>query len=169
MVVTPGSRERAFQSFFIHDDADDFRAARDWSGREARNICITSSLSAICLTCFGETKLTASMCLKPARTSSFKIFRFVGSRNNFAEPLPRVARTFDRILRIRASALLFLHARTTANTDTSCKCERNHCSPGCNCIQRIGNRSVENHRICRLTNLLVLSDERIADQPTASG
>src|SRR5438093_9597232 len=35
-------------------------------------LAITSSLSAICFTCFGETKLTASMCLNPARTSSFR-------------------------------------------------------------------------------------------------
>src|SRR5581483_5566931 len=33
---------------------------------------ITSSLSAICFTCFGETKLTASMCRKPASTSCVK-------------------------------------------------------------------------------------------------
>src|SRR5712692_407388 len=41
-------------------------------GREALYFAITSSLSAICFTCFGETKLTASMCLNPASTSSFK-------------------------------------------------------------------------------------------------
>src|SRR6266699_1723158 len=41
-------------------------------GREALSSFITSSLSAICFTCFGETKLTASMCRKPASTSSFK-------------------------------------------------------------------------------------------------
>src|SRR5713101_1001743 len=35
-------------------------------------LAMTSSLSAICFTCFGETKLTASMCLNPARTSSFR-------------------------------------------------------------------------------------------------
>src|SRR4029077_16461202 len=42
------------------------------SGREALYLLITSSLSAICFTCFGETKLTASMCLNPASTTSFK-------------------------------------------------------------------------------------------------
>src|SRR5260370_789570 len=41
-------------------------------GREALSFAITSSLSAICFTCFGETKLTASMCLNPARTNSFR-------------------------------------------------------------------------------------------------
>src|SRR5579859_3099346 len=41
-------------------------------GREALNFAITSSLSAICFTCFGDTKLTASMCRNPASTSSFK-------------------------------------------------------------------------------------------------
>src|SRR5713226_8189560 len=41
-------------------------------GREALSFVITFSLSAICFTCFGETKLTASICLNPARTSSFK-------------------------------------------------------------------------------------------------
>src|SRR5580700_11268804 len=38
--------------------------------REALSLVITSSLSAICFTCLGETKLTASICLNPARTSS---------------------------------------------------------------------------------------------------
>src|SRR6266851_6501740 len=42
------------------------------AGREAFSFAITSSLSAICFTCLGETKLTASICLNPARTSSFK-------------------------------------------------------------------------------------------------
>src|SRR5882724_8404674 len=42
------------------------------AGREALNLAITSSLSAICFTYFGETKLTASMCPNPASTSSFK-------------------------------------------------------------------------------------------------
>src|SRR5260370_42619906 len=42
------------------------------AGREVFSFAITSSLSAICFTCFSETKLTASMCLKPASTSSFK-------------------------------------------------------------------------------------------------
>src|ERR1700736_1875145 len=37
----------------------------------------TSSLSAICFTCFGETKLTASMCLNPATTNSFRYSAFV--------------------------------------------------------------------------------------------
>src|SRR6266403_898483 len=40
--------------------------------REALSLAITSSLSAICLTCFGETKLTASMCLNPESTNSFR-------------------------------------------------------------------------------------------------
>src|SRR4029077_1845680 len=40
--------------------------------RKLFSIAITSSLSAICFTCFGDTKLTASMCLNPASTSSFK-------------------------------------------------------------------------------------------------
>src|SRR6266852_3079498 len=41
-------------------------------GREAFSFVIIFSLSAICFTCFGETKLTASMCLNPACTNSFK-------------------------------------------------------------------------------------------------
>src|SRR6266436_8737045 len=41
-------------------------------GREAFSFAITSSLSAICFTCLGETKLTPSMCLNPASTSSLK-------------------------------------------------------------------------------------------------
>src|SRR5882724_5132276 len=45
-------------------------------GREALSLAITSSESAICLTCFGETKLTASMWRKPATTSSFKYSAF---------------------------------------------------------------------------------------------
>src|SRR2546428_8858120 len=40
------------------------------AGREALSSFITSSLSAICFTCFGETKLTASMCRKPAHRCS---------------------------------------------------------------------------------------------------
>src|SRR5436309_15672911 len=42
------------------------------AGREALSLAMTSSESAICFTCFGETKLTASMWRKPASTSSFR-------------------------------------------------------------------------------------------------
>src|SRR5258707_6202570 len=42
------------------------------SGRESFSFAMTSSLSAICLTCLGETKLTASICLNPASTNSFR-------------------------------------------------------------------------------------------------
>src|SRR6267378_5519055 len=42
------------------------------AGRKAFSFAITSSLSAICFTYFGETKLTASMCLNPAAISSFR-------------------------------------------------------------------------------------------------
>src|ERR1700730_18531818 len=47
------------------------------SGREALTFAITSSLSAICFTCFGETKLTASICLNPASNNSFRYSAFV--------------------------------------------------------------------------------------------
>src|ERR1700736_3843195 len=46
-------------------------------GREALSLAITSSLSAICFTCFGETKLTASICLNPASNNSFRYSAFV--------------------------------------------------------------------------------------------
>src|SRR5437879_8629229 len=42
------------------------------SRRGAFSFAITSSLSAICFTCFGETKLIASTCLNPASTSSLR-------------------------------------------------------------------------------------------------
>src|ERR1700676_5268324 len=47
------------------------------AGNDELNFSITSSLSAICFTCFGETKLTASMCLNPATTNSFRYSAFV--------------------------------------------------------------------------------------------
>ena len=72
MVVTPGVAERALESFFVHDDADNFGRRRRRREGKPLNLAITSSLSAICLTCFGETKLTASMCLKPRPAAAFK-------------------------------------------------------------------------------------------------
>src|SRR5215469_389997 len=71
MVVTPGvasarSNPLSFTTIPMISGGSEFE------GREAHNFAITSSLSAICLTCFGDTKLTASMCLNPARTSSFR-------------------------------------------------------------------------------------------------
>src|SRR5712664_3684825 len=71
MVVTPGVA-RARSNPFSFTTIPMISAGSVFGGREALNFAMTSSLSAICLTCFGETKLTASMCLKPASTSSFK-------------------------------------------------------------------------------------------------
>src|SRR5258706_11828350 len=71
MVVTPGvasARSNPFSFTTMPMISGDSTPA----GREALKSDITSSLSAICFTCFGETKLTASMCLNPASTSSFK-------------------------------------------------------------------------------------------------
>jgi hypothetical protein len=60
---------------------------------------MTSSLSAICLTCLGETKLTASICLKPARSELAQVFCFVIGRNYFLQSLPRITRAFDELYR----------------------------------------------------------------------
>src|SRR5260370_12720502 len=46
----------------------------------------SSSLSAICFTCLGETKLTASMCLNPASTNSFRYSAFVSVGMKSASP-----------------------------------------------------------------------------------
>jgi len=54
----PGSGEGAFHPLFVYEDADDFGGSTP-AGRPAKNPRITSSLSAIWRTCFGETKLTA--------------------------------------------------------------------------------------------------------------
>src|SRR6516164_5750988 len=71
MVVTPGVA-KARASPFSLTTIPMISGGSESEGREPLNCAITSSLSAICLTCFGETKLTASICLNPARTSSFK-------------------------------------------------------------------------------------------------
>src|SRR5579863_10491183 len=55
-------------------------------GREARNNFITSSLSAIWLTAFGETKLTASMCLNPAFINAERYSTFVAVGILFSSP-----------------------------------------------------------------------------------
>src|SRR6266478_4767869 len=71
IVVTPGvasARSSPFSFTTIPIISGSFTPA----GREAFSFAITSSLSAICFTYFGETKLTASMCWNPASTSSFK-------------------------------------------------------------------------------------------------
>src|SRR5260370_9640336 len=54
--------------------------------REELSSATTSSLSAICFTCLGETKLTASMCLNPASTNSFRYSAFVSVGMKSASP-----------------------------------------------------------------------------------
>src|SRR5437660_5987907 len=49
-----------------------FRCSGLKEGSAAFSFAITSSLSAICLTCFGETKLTASMWRNPASASCLR-------------------------------------------------------------------------------------------------
>src|SRR6266478_2627916 len=71
MVVTPGVA-KARSSPLSFTTMPMISGGLAPAGREALYFAITSSLSAICFTCFGETKLTASMCLNPASTSSFK-------------------------------------------------------------------------------------------------
>src|SRR6266849_10950654 len=71
IVVTPGVAS-ARSSPFSFTTMPMISGASTSGGREEFNFAITSSLSAICFTCFGETKLTASMCLNPASTSSFR-------------------------------------------------------------------------------------------------
>src|SRR5260370_9925071 len=53
---------------------------------EAPSLAITSSLSAICLTCFGETKLTASICLNPASINCLRYAAFVSVGIKSASP-----------------------------------------------------------------------------------
>src|SRR5437763_10339048 len=75
MVVTPGvasARSSPFSlttipmiscgSFVAPASCRRFCCSEANEDQEAPSLAITSSLSAICLTCFGETKLTASMC-----------------------------------------------------------------------------------------------------------
>src|SRR5689334_15964209 len=71
MVVTPGVAN-ARSNPFSFTTIPIISGGSIFCGREALNLDITSSLSAICFTCFGETKLTASMWRNPASTSSFK-------------------------------------------------------------------------------------------------
>src|SRR6266404_4239862 len=71
IVVTPGVVS-ARSSPFSFTTMPIISGASTPAGRGAFSFPITSSLSAICFTCFGETKLTASMCLNPASTSCFK-------------------------------------------------------------------------------------------------
>src|SRR5712691_8448363 len=71
IVVTPGVASARLSPFsFTTMPIISGRSAPP--GREELSFAITSSLSAICFTCFGETKLTASICLNPASTNSFK-------------------------------------------------------------------------------------------------
>src|ERR1700675_4651774 len=71
MVVTPGVAS-ARSSPFSFTTMPIISGSSEASGREALSFTITSSLSAICFTSFGETKLTASICSNPASTSCFK-------------------------------------------------------------------------------------------------
>src|SRR5260370_14599291 len=71
IVVTPGVAS-ARSSPFSFTTMPMISGSCTPAGREALSFAITSSLSAICFTCFGETKLTASICLNPASTSSFR-------------------------------------------------------------------------------------------------
>src|SRR5882762_4514373 len=71
MVVTPGVAS-ALSSPFSFTTMPIISGRSSPAGRESFSFAITSSLSAICFTCFGETKLTASMCWNPASTNSFR-------------------------------------------------------------------------------------------------
>src|SRR6266478_10235094 len=71
MVVTPGVPSARCNPFSF-TTIPIISGSSTPEGREAFSFAITSSLSAICFTCLGETKLTASICLNPASTSSFK-------------------------------------------------------------------------------------------------
>ena len=95
MVVTPGVA-RARSSPFSFTTMPMISGAAASVGREALNLRMTSSLSAICLTCLGETKLTASMCLKPAASECFQIFSFVFGGDEIGQSLPGIARAFDQ-------------------------------------------------------------------------
>src|SRR6266436_3103055 len=71
IVVTPGVAS-ARSNPFSFTTIPIISGSSALGGREAFSFVIIFSLSAICFTCFGETKLTASMCLNPACTNSFK-------------------------------------------------------------------------------------------------
>src|SRR6266849_6555466 len=71
IVVTPGVAS-ARSNPFSFTTIPIISGSSALGGREAFSFVITFSLSAICFTCLGETKLTPSMCLNPASTSSFK-------------------------------------------------------------------------------------------------
>src|SRR6266403_188266 len=78
-VVTPGVfKARSIPCSFTTSPMISGRSTP--GGSPARNDFITSSLSAIWRTCFGETKLTASMCLIPAaaRRTRYSTFVLVG-------------------------------------------------------------------------------------------
>src|SRR6266849_5290435 len=68
-VITPGVA-RARTNPFSFTTIPIISGSSTPAGREAFSFAITSSLSAICFTCLGETKLTPSMCLNPASISS---------------------------------------------------------------------------------------------------
>src|SRR5215469_5622521 len=85
MVVTPGVA-KARSSPFSLTTIPMISGGSESEGREPQNRAITSSLSAICLTCLGETKLTASMCRKPASTSSFKYSALYSVEMNSCSP-----------------------------------------------------------------------------------
>src|SRR6267154_1533730 len=85
MVVTPGVASARCNPFsFTAMPIISGRSSP--AGRESFSFAITSSLSAICLTCLGETKLTASICLKPASTNSFIFSALVSVGMKSASP-----------------------------------------------------------------------------------
>ena len=65
------------------------------TSRGGASFSSTPSLSAICGTAFGETKLTASMCRKSCRDQRTQILHFALSRNLSRDTLPGIAGAFD--------------------------------------------------------------------------
>src|SRR5260370_17867814 len=85
MVVTPGVAN-ARSSHFTFTTMQMISGRSVPAERAELSSATTSSLSAICFTCLGETKLTASMCLNPASTNSFRYSAFVSVGMKSASP-----------------------------------------------------------------------------------
>jgi len=68
------SSERAFESFLIHNNSNNFGSFTP-AGREALSFAINSSLSAICFTCFGETKTHRINVLESRKHKFLQILR----------------------------------------------------------------------------------------------
>src|SRR5260370_12134477 len=85
MVVTPGVAS-ARSSPFSFTTMPMISGRSVPAERAELSSATTSSLSAICFTCLGETKLTASMCLNPASTNSFRYSAFVSVGMKSASP-----------------------------------------------------------------------------------